>query len=862
MESSSTGGLTFRRQRTDRSASVSPEALFGDLPKLPTRVAPLWGHQTDQLRTYFEKHRATADVALELPTGSGKTLVGMLIAEWRRTSLRQRTVYACPTVQLAEQAAEKANHQGISVSLLTGGAPSWEPRLLHAYERGERIAVTTYSSIFNSYPKINDAGTIVLDDAHAAEDYVAKAWSISIKKGETLYDDIVEALRSSLDSHFVARLTTGVPEAATEADVRLIPPTIIVQHEGELEAVLSGGLRDNRKHAFSMVSGQLAACSFYVSGKSILIRPMVPPTISHPAFHDAAQRVYLSATLGGAGELERAFGRTKMSRIPVPEEWNRSGGGRRFFIFPELADRTNEPDLTVGQLTQNIINQAEKQVILAQSEAMVAGIADAFEIPEATRFSVGSSSSGRAFKDFALTGKGALLAANRYDGMDLKDGTCRMLLIDGLPSVMNEQDRFLLSRVHAGEVLAQRLRTRIIQGVGRCTRGPKDYSVVVVTGQELTSFLSKDENLEPLPVEVQAEIRFGWQISQLPAKQLPQLASSALNQDILWQTEAEPEIVAERAECTTLQPAAEAILEKSAPHEVTAWRAVWRRDWQAAVMHANEVCSILDSGQLRAYRALWSFLTAEFIAIAGAKPGSAEDLRRTELLRDARALTSRATWLREIAPETGGIYDPNQLDLEAATNVCSLAKTTLQSKTKSDKRVAGMLEGLAAQKSEKYEAALISLGELVGATRSFKPTLKGRTDAVWLWDSLWITVEAKSEQKSNGLLSMDYVRQANTQLKSLAADLDTECPEDSVTVVVSPRQVVDNDSATIAEGHLYLAEPREIMALGLDVKRAWIQLRSMSFSAPSASHTAAGILWQHRLLPEQIRERLTSDPIH
>lgn len=861
MEPNPMSGLTFRRQRADRSASTSPESLFGDLPKLPTRVAPLWGHQTDQLRTYFEKYQNSADVALELPTGSGKTLVGMLIAEWRRTSLRQRTVYACPTVQLAEQAAERANLQGISVSLLTGSATSWEPRLFHAYEKGEQLAVTTYSTIFNSYPKINDAGTLVLDDAHAAEEYVAKAWSISISKEEDLYSDIIEVLRGNLDSHFIARLTTGTSDASTEADVRLIPPTLIVQLEGDLEAVLSGGLRDNRKYAFSMVSGQLASCCFYVSGKSILIRPMVPPTFGHPAFHDATQRVYLSATLGGAGELERAFGRSKIHRIPVPEEWNRSGGGRRFFIFPELSDRT-QADISVAQLTQNIINVAEKQVLLAQSEVDVLGIANDFEILDELRFSVGSPSAGRSFKDFVRADKGTLLAANRYDGMDLKDGACRMLLINGLPSVMNEQDRFLLSRVHAGEVLSQRLRTRIIQGVGRCTRGPKDYSVVVVTGQELTSFLSKDENLAPLPVEVQAEIRFGWHISQLPAEQLPQLANSALTQDHLWQSEAEPEIVAERAKCVTVQPEAEVVLEKSAPNEVKAWQAVWRRDWPTAIMYANEVCSILDIGQLRPYRALWSFLAAEFIAIAGADPGSAESLRRAELLRDAHALTSRATWLREISPETQGAYEPNDLDLETAQNICSLVENKLQSKTKSDKLVSTMLEGLAAHKSEIYEAALVSLGELIGATRSFKPVLKGRTDAVWLWETLWVTVEAKSEQKSNGMLSMDYVRQANTQLRSLAGDLDEQCPPDSITVVVSPRQIVDNDSATIAEDHLYLADPQDLLALGLDVKRAWIELRSLSTSSPSALKAIAGVLWRYKVLPEQVRERLTKNSIH
>ena len=59
----------------------------------------------------------------------------------------------------------------------------------------------------------------------------------------------------------------------------------------------------------------------------------------------------------------------------------------------------------------------------------------------------------------------------------------------------------------------------------------------------------------------------------------------------------------------------------------------------------------------------------------------------------------------------------------------------------------------------KYEQALIALEDFVGA-ESIRPAGQGRTDAVLLWEPMWITVEAKSEQKSERMLSMDYVRQA------------------------------------------------------------------------------------------------------
>jgi ATP-dependent helicase YprA (DUF1998 family) len=75
----------FRRRIEPVAGAADPEALFGELPRTQNGVGALWSHQADQLRTYAADHRETPDVALELPTGSGKTLVGLLIStgSWR-----------------------------------------------------------------------------------------------------------------------------------------------------------------------------------------------------------------------------------------------------------------------------------------------------------------------------------------------------------------------------------------------------------------------------------------------------------------------------------------------------------------------------------------------------------------------------------------------------------------------------------------------------------------------------------------------------------------------------------------------------------------------------------------------------------
>lgn len=173
----------FKKRTEVAQASVDPEALFGELPHSPDGVGALWSHQADQLRTYAADHVDSEDVALELPTGSGKTLVGLLISEWRRRSLKQRVVYACPTKQLAVQVFEKGVAQGIPVTLLLGSHRRWPPAEMTRYAMGDAVAITTYSTVFNLRPHLDDAQTLVFDDAHAGEGYVADAWAM--RRGRT-----------------------------------------------------------------------------------------------------------------------------------------------------------------------------------------------------------------------------------------------------------------------------------------------------------------------------------------------------------------------------------------------------------------------------------------------------------------------------------------------------------------------------------------------------------------------------------------------------------------------------------------------------------------------------------------------------
>ena len=72
-----------------------------------TKFQALRPAQERVLGEYLDKFEATADIAVELPTGAGKTLIALLIAENRRRN-RQKVAILSANKTLARQMLEES----------------------------------------------------------------------------------------------------------------------------------------------------------------------------------------------------------------------------------------------------------------------------------------------------------------------------------------------------------------------------------------------------------------------------------------------------------------------------------------------------------------------------------------------------------------------------------------------------------------------------------------------------------------------------------------------------------------------------------------------------------------------------------
>ena len=335
--------MAFKKAPPSEVVPDSPEKILLQLPR--RKIPGVLLHQGQLMQRYAREAQEATDVALQLPTGSGKTLVGLLIGEWRRTKYAERVVYLCPTRQLVNQVVAQATGQyGLSVHGFTGSKADYDPTAKAEYQSGARLAVTNYSSLFNTSPFFESPDLIIADDAHAAENYISSMWSVRIERHNpqhaSLHQPLSEGiLKRLLDATDYARLMGQLDDNLSDVSwVEKLPSPTLASVRAELVALVDqyAGSAGDLRFKWQVIRDHLDACQLYLTSNEILIRPLIPPTWTHAPFANAKQRIFMSATLGEGGDLERLTGQFNILRLPVPEGWDRQGIGRQFFIFPEM----------------------------------------------------------------------------------------------------------------------------------------------------------------------------------------------------------------------------------------------------------------------------------------------------------------------------------------------------------------------------------------------------------------------------------------------------------------------------------------------------------------------------------------------
>lgn len=723
---------------------ASPEELFAKLPNRAKTHGYLRGPQADALRDYANL-ADKSDIACELPTGTGKTTVGLLIAEWCRRQTGERAAYLTLTNQLAKQVLREAHKLGIDCADLTGTKETRDASEVGRYTTGRAIGVTTFANLFNVNPVVQASNILVFDDAHGGEHYVASMWTVKIDAVENAdaYSEVLTALRPSLSKSQYRVITDETDYAAVElADVHAHPEVVAT-----VTAVLDEAKESSIRFPWTVVRNNLHACLFLASSREIAIRPIVPPTHTHEPFSETKQRIYMSATLGGEGDLLRGYGITSIETIRVKHaQW-----GRRYIFMPSLYFEEEECPRVVSALWNEM--GIHRALILAPSFA----IADrtfqkvsAGASPKPTKLTARDIEN--SLEPFTRAESAILSLAGRYDGLDLPGDNCRLLIMAESPGAVGPLERHLLEHWKLGPLLRRRERTRLVQGMGRCTRDATDFAVIILLGQSLVDSVTLPTLAQKLPGEIQRELIWGMEQGEVArdgSEELTEMIVGLLT-DEEYRKNANENI-------TELDIPDQVVDElgddESGKAEVLYLRALWSNDYSGAYQTARRVADNINKLELAGYRAWWLFLGSIAARLRDNKDGEIDCLKRAKAIGINSGFLDKLLRLRSSNAAKPDKTDA--LDVQAESVWNQIASWGWQGPA-FGKKMDEMLSGLSQPTDHtRFHIGLERLGQCLGA-EVIRSTAEGAPDVVWIFHDRCYTFEAKAGTR----LSKKYVLQA------------------------------------------------------------------------------------------------------
>lgn len=221
---------------SQQSRPVDPIEIFQSSAVSDENINDLWLAQGDALREWNED-REQSDVAVVLNTGAGKTLVGLLIAQSLVNETQGQVVYACSSIQLVKQTAEKAKGYGLPVTTYFHGRFSRDDY----YHRAQAACITTYQALFNGKTRFrtDDVVAAIFDDAHTAEHILRDQFSLSISSVE-MQDVYLQIAALFQPYHTTVGLGSRYEEIVEGESSRqfLIHPSELRRNVAELRRIL------------------------------------------------------------------------------------------------------------------------------------------------------------------------------------------------------------------------------------------------------------------------------------------------------------------------------------------------------------------------------------------------------------------------------------------------------------------------------------------------------------------------------------------------------------------------------------------------------------------------------------------------
>ena len=440
-------------------APTDPIRIFESLPSIMGTPNDLWRGQYTAL-SEWNAVRKKRDVLISLNTGAGKTIVGLLIAQSLVNEDLENVVYVCSTIDLVEQTSREASNIGIEHTTRVRRGYSND-----LFETGKAFCITTYAALFNGLSSIRRnyfPTAIIFDDAHVAESLLRDAFTlrVDVRENKALFDEIAELFRPHFKKLGIHGRFTDSLDHLKQYTAFVAPGGLFERSGRLLEILLRHGAKnhDEFKYPFAWLEDHLDCCAAIFSRGTFELAPPFLPSLALDIFEQKIRRVYLSATLQSQTEFIRAFGR-QPDEIITPS--NDAGNGERLILDGR------QVKMGFGPKFAKKLVKGRKCIVAVRDYAHAKAWEDISMPPTPEEFTV-------ALNDFRKNqAEGAFTLVSRVDGIDLPHETCRIMIMDGLPSATSLLERYQSERLDMANVHASRIANRLVQLFGRNQSRPK-----------------------------------------------------------------------------------------------------------------------------------------------------------------------------------------------------------------------------------------------------------------------------------------------------------------------------------------------------------------------------------------------------
>lgn len=484
---------------------LAPVDIYDSLDRESDK-GPLRPAQLAILNEWHANRRNEANVIVKLQTGQGKTLIGLLIGQSKLNEGAGPAVYLCPNNFLVDQTCLMAQQFGITVVRA-------EAELPDAFINSQAILVTSVQKLFSGLTKFElgtksmSVGTVIMDDAHACIDKIRDACTMELAADSDPYTQLLSLFEDELRNQGV-----GTFQDIKRGNYNAILPVPYwewIDKSSEVAEILSG-FQESRaiKFAWPLLKDMLADCQCVISGESLELAPYLPPLYLFGSYHKAKHRVFMSATVTDDAFLVKGLGLSpEVIQNPLvydKERWS----GEKMILVPSLIDDSLDRQTVVKVFG---ISKSERKAGFVALCPSFRGCRDweAYGAKVATKENIDQYVAELKSGAYERT----LVLANRYDGIDLPDSSCRVLVFDSKPFGESLIDRYLENCLETTDTIDSRTARTIEQGLGRSVRGEKDYCVFVLTGSDLVRFIRAQSSRKHFSEQTRTQIEIGLEIA-------------------------------------------------------------------------------------------------------------------------------------------------------------------------------------------------------------------------------------------------------------------------------------------------------------------------------------------------------------